>query len=227
MKYIDSRKLLEQTKMLYTKELNSIFKEDILTQTLYNKIYSKGNYYKSVLRLIVDSCIFFDIPYHNYKTIKQKVYPRKNPQVWVESDIMMMADKINKYGLFIESAYYVGAGLRFSSALFLKWEDFNWQEWLVDKEKSGTCFIIAKGGKERNLPVHPLLMRKLYNIARERNKLFRGIPYLNFSGNPYLFITIDELEKLEENIEKENLNKEIDSNNKYIMKVNKKEKASV
>lgn len=227
MKYIDGRKLLEQTKMLYIKELTSIFKEEILTQTLYNKIYNKGNYHKSVLRLIIDSCIFFDIPCHNYKVIRQKAFPRKNPQVWDERDILIMVNKINNYGLLIESAYYIGAGLRFSSAIFLKWDDFNWVDWIIDKDKAGTCFIMAKGGKERNLPVHPILMRKLYNLARERNKLFRGIPYLNFNGNPYLFINMDELEELEENIEKENLNKIIDSNNKYIMKVNKKERAKV
>ena len=54
MKYIDGRKLLEQTKMLYVKELNSIFKEELLTQTIYNKTYNKVNYHKSVLRIIID-----------------------------------------------------------------------------------------------------------------------------------------------------------------------------
>lgn len=227
MKYIDSRKLLEQTKMLYTKELESIFKEVTLTPQLYNKIYNKGNYHKSVLRLIIDTCIFFDIPYYNYKTIRQKVSPRKNPQVWNENDIIKMMENINTYGLLIASAYYIGGGLRFSSAIFLKWDDFNWGDWILNKDKSGICFVTAKGGKERNLPVHPILMNKLYNLARERNRLFRGIPYLNFSGNPYIFIDISELEELEDNIEKEKLNHIIDKSNKYLVNVNKKEKAKI
>ena len=225
LEYLDRRKLSEKTKQLYTKELDTIFLNNKLTQTLYNSVYSKGNYYKSVLKLITDTCIAFDYPTFNYKSIPQKPIPSKIIQTWDEEKILKMSRDIRYYGLLIRCAYYIGGGLRFSSAIFLKWDDFKWSEWLVNRNNYGKCDIYAKGGRREVLDVHPYLMEELYQIAMTNKKLFQGIPYFNYVGNKYIFITEDSLIKIIKEIKSENLKKVIDEVGGYNSDKNLLEKA--
>lgn len=216
LEYLRRRKCSEKTKLLYTKELESIFKRQILTQQFYNSIYSKGNYYKSVLKLITKTCEHFDIPSYRYKTIKPITKPRHNPQVWSEENIIRIASNIEDYGLLVECAYYIGAGLRFSSALFLNWDKFMWEDWLLDRTKVGKCDIFGKGDKDKILLVDPILMNKLYNLAQNRGKLFQGIPYKNSIENKYLFINQSEIDELEEKYRKQNFDNVLDSKKEEI-----------
>lgn len=227
LEYLDRRKLSEKTKLLYTKELDVIFLNERLTQTLYNSVYSRGNYYKSVLKLITDTCMAFDYPTFNYKIIPQKPIPPKNIQTWPEETILKMSRDIRYYGLLIRCAYYIGGGLRFSSALFLKWDDFKWSLWLVDRSKYGKCSIHAKGGKEELLDVHPYLMEELYEIALKDKKTFQGIPYFNYAGNKYLFITENKINEIIKQIKSENHNKMIDNEGSYVSDKNLFEKAKL
>jgi len=216
LEYLRQRKCSEKTRLLYTKELDNIFKSKTLTQTLYNRVYSKGNYYKSVLRLILEVCNYFEIPFPKYKVITPIKKRRPNPQVWRETDILRMASNIEYHGLLIECAYYIGAGLRFSSAIFIKWEDFHWEDWLQDKAKTGKCDILAKGSKEKPLLVDPILMNKLYKIAIDKGKVFQGIPYKNSSEDTYFFIRENDLKEIEAGYRKENFQSVLDSNKEQI-----------
>ncbi len=216
LEYIKMRKCSEKTNLLYTSELKNIFKNPILTQTIYNKIYSKGNYYRSVLKLITESCEHFDIKNYKYKIIKQIKKKRKKPQVWPEKDIIKMISNIEEYSLLMECSYYIGAGIRFSSALFLSWDNLLWEDWLEDTNKTGKCDIHGKGDKDKVLFVDQILMNKLYNIAKNRNKLFKGIPYKNSSEDLYLFIKNTEIEQLEDNYKKQNFDNILDSNKEQI-----------
>jgi len=216
LEYLNRRKCSEKTKLLYTSELESIFKQDVLTQQLYNKVYSKGNWYKSVLKLITKTCEHFDIPSYQYKIIKPLKKTRHNPQVWSENDIIKMISNIEQYSLLVACAYYIGAGLRFSSAIFLNWDDFLWEDWLLDKTKTGKCNIHAKGDKDKVLIVDPILMNRLYIIAENKNKLFQGIPYKNSAENKYLFIKTIDLEELAIKYRKQNFENVLDSKKEEI-----------
>ena len=221
--YLGRRRLSEKSNQLYLGVLEDIFKKDRLTQNLYNDIYSKGSRYKAVLNLIKNTCYHFDVPTYNYKIIKKKLNPRKSPQVWSEKEILMIANKIEKYGLLVESAYYIGAGIRFSSAIFLKWENFRWVDWIMDRSKAGKCLIFGKGGKQKYLDVHPILMNKLYNRAMNKGKLFQEIPYRNSSENTFIFIDALELEEMEDRIKKKQFNDMLEVSGDYLMKRNPKE----
>lgn len=216
LEYINRRKLTEQTKLLYCSELKNIFKNEILTQEIYSKIYSKGNYYKSVLKLIINTCEHFEIPYHHYKVIRPKIKSKRIPQIWQEKDILKIASSIEDYGLLIECAYYIGAGLRFSSTILLKWDDFLWEDWLKDTNHTGKCKVFAKGDKEKILQVDPKLMKKLHNHARDKNKLFQNIPYKNYSGNIYIFINQSELDDEENKLKKQQFDNILDSKKEEI-----------
>ena len=217
-KYLDKMGLSEKSNQLYISVLKDMFKREALTQTLYNDMFYKGSRYKAVLNLIKNTCYHNDLPFHNYKVIRKKPSKRKPPQIWSEGDIFKMANTIDEYGLLIESAYFIGAGIRFSSAIFLKWEHFVWYDWIMDKTKAGKCLIFGKGDKQKYLDVHPILMNKLYNIAKYKGKLFQEIPYKNSSENTYIFISLLELEEIEHRIKKEQFNKMLEIGDKYLMK---------
>lgn len=224
MEYMLRRGLGEKTKLCYEKELDNIFKNQVLTQTIYNRIYSKKGYYGSVLKLITNTCEHFDIPSYKYKIIKSIKKNKHNPQVWIESDIIRMINKVEDYGLLIDCAYYIGAGLRFSSAIMLSWGDFIWDDWVENKSKAGKCNIRAKGDKDAVLVVDPILMNKLYNIATNNGKTFLGIPYKNSVEDKYLFIKKIELDALEDVFRKKNFENILDSKKEQI---NVKERAKV
>ncbi len=217
LEYIRRRGLAEKTKIYYTKELDNIFRNPVLTQTIYNRVYSRGSYYPSVLKLITNTCDHFDIPNYKYKIIKSlKSKPKPKPQVWHEDDIIKMINNVEEYGLLISCAYYIGAGLRFSSAIMLSWDDFVWKDWIGDKSKAGKCDIHAKGDKDKRLIVDPILMNKLYNIAEDKGKLFQGIPYHNSSEDTYLFVRKAEIEDLEAKYKKQNFQNILDSKREEI-----------
>jgi len=216
--YLSRRGLSEKSNQLYLSVLKDVFKKDVLTQTLYNDIYSKGSRYKAVLNLIKKTCYHFDIPTYNYKTIKKKLSRRKSPQIWSETDILRIASEIEDYGLLVESAYYIGAGIRFSSAVFLKWEHFMWDDWNEDRTKSGKCLIFGKGGKEKYLDVHPILMNKLFNVAKNKGKVFLEIPYKNSAESTFIFISLTELDEIKDRIKKQQHNDMLDIGSGYLMK---------
>jgi integrase/recombinase XerD len=66
-------------------------------------------------------------------------------------------------------------GLRISEVLKIQWEDFNWSEWLENREEYGKVKII--GSKRRELsvmPVKPGLMQILWES--HKNRTDKGIP---------------------------------------------------
>lgn len=216
--YLWRKGLSEKSNQLYLTVLEYIFKKDSLTQNLYNEVYSKGSRHKAVLSLIIKTCYHFNIESYNYKIIVRKIQPRKSPQIWSEEDILRLASVVEDYGLMVEAAYYIGAGIRFSSTLFLKWEHFRWDDWNTNRAKAGKCLIFGKGGKEKYLDVHPILMNKLYSIAESKGKIFLGVPYKNSSENTYIFIQNTELEETEERIKKKQFNDMLEVSGGYLMK---------
>ncbi len=216
--YLGRKGLSEKSNQLYLSELEDIFKKNTLTQTLYNDVYSKGSRFKAVLNLIKNTCYHFNIASYNYKIIVKKKTPRKAPQIWSESDILKIAQEIEEYSLLVEAAYYIGAGIRFSSTIFLKWENFRWEDWNEDRSIAGKCLIFGKGGKEKYLDVHPILMNKLYSMAQNKGKLFSNVPYKNSSENTFIFIKDTELQEIEDRIKKQHFNEMLENSGGFLMK---------
>lgn len=201
--FLSFRNLSEKTKELYSSVIDDLFKQEVLSQKVFDKYNSKGARYKATLKVILDTCEHYSTPSYKYKVIKSIPPKPKKPLIMSEEDIINLSNNIEDYGLLIRCAYYIGGGLRFSSVVLLKWSDFLWNEWVIDKESVGKCDILAKGNKEDLLDVDPILMKELYEIAKEKGRLFQDIPYLNYGGNPYLFIDSDELNEAIEYVKKQ------------------------
>lgn len=223
--YLGLKGLSEKSNELYLSVLEDIFKKETLTQSLYNSVYKKGSRYKAVLNLIKNTCYHFNIASYNYKIIEKKKSYRKSPQIWSESEVLKIVDNVEDYGLLVESAYYIGAGIRFSSTILLKWEHFRWEDWNMDRSIAGKCLIFGKGGKQKYLDVHPILMNKLFSLAQDKGKVFLGIPYKNSSENTYIFIQETELEAMEDRVKKEHFDSMLESSGGFLMKRDVKELA--
>ena len=220
--HLNKPHISEKTKGLYRAEIDKLFKFKQLSQERYNSIYSKGNYYRAVLKLVTDVAEFYDLGDYKYKVMKvreRKKIPQ--PQVWHENEILEMASNVEDYGLLIECAYYIGAGLRFSSAIMLKWDDFIWEDWIDNQDKMGKCNIHAKGDKYKTLMVNPILMQKLHNLAKNKGKLFKNIPYKASTDNLFIFVDRNTLSEIEEKYKKENFDNMLDGNKNKIRVVEK------
>jgi|LSQX01.3.fsa_nt_gb integrase len=93
-----------------------------------------------------------------------------------------------KYKVF--TIYLFELALRISEGLKLKWEDFNWSEWLQDKTKFGkTAIKNTKRDKFRTIPVKPELMNILWEVCPRKTS--EGIPVGNlvfdFGVEKYIF----------------------------------------
>jgi len=227
--YMNLRKYTEKTKQQYLRELKSLFKNKELTQYLYVKYWGKGHAYRAILNIILKTCWFYDFPYYHYKAVnetksnREKILNPDSERIYSEEEIISLSRKVPN-GLMIECAYFIGAGLRFSSVVRIKWGDFDWENW-QDKTKPGRVIIKAKGRKTAKLPVHPYLMNKLFNLALENKKIFANIPYKNFAGENYLFLDEKSIEKNIKKLKDREFNLMLDESDEANLKVDYLERA--
>lgn len=105
--------------------------------------------------------------------------------------------------------------LRIGETLKLRWDDFNWSEWIKNKEAFGKVKLQGtKRDKFRVLPVNPSLMEALYN--NHESKTEEGIPI----GGLVFGDTKKLMELMTDKNEGENLTKEqsMDRNRKHYLK---------
>lgn len=220
--HLNKPHISEKTKALYKVEIDKLFQSKVLTQEKYNSIYLKDNYYRAVLKLVCDVAEFNDLGDYKYKVMKVRQRKRlPEPQVWHENEILEMISKVEDYGLLIECAYYIGAGLRFSSAIMLRWDDFIWEDWVDNIHKMGKCKIHAKGDKYKILMVNPILMQKLHNIAKSRGKLLKNIPYKSSTDDLFMFVDKTTIYEIEEKYRKENFENMLDGQKNKIRVIEK------
>ena len=65
--------------------------------------------------------------------------------------------------LFFKLVFNVGAGLRISEAIKVRWKDIDWQNWIKDKEIYGSMRIKSKRGNYNALTVPSNLMKELFD----------------------------------------------------------------
>lgn len=100
---------------------------------------------------------------------------RKYPESVSEKEIEMIINHMENLRCKILTIFIFDLGVRISEALKLRWEDFNWSEWLSDKEKSGTViFRVTKRDKFRVMPIRSKLMGTLYNVCEKKTE--NGLP---------------------------------------------------
>lgn len=112
---------------------------------------------------------------HFDKSKSKKKFPESLDIQEVNKLIEAMPRLKDKYFTIVLSSL----GLRISEGLKLKFEDFSWSSWLLDRTKQGSVNLKnTKGGRFRTIPVSPELMELLYsdNVCKKTSE---GIPIGN------------------------------------------------
>lgn len=108
------------------------------------------------------------------KSKPTKYFPRSIPLVEIEAIIKQLETSSSK-SISIMSRLIFEAALRISEALKLQWDDFNWSEWILNKDEWGSMSLKnTKRGKFRVVPVPSSVMHLLYDNHEAKNEA--GIP---------------------------------------------------
>jgi len=100
---------------------------------------------------------------------------KKYPKSISVKEVQIILNHMPSLRYKILTIFIFELGMRISESLKIKWEDFNWFEWLENKEGFGKVALKhTKRNKFRVLPVKPQLMNLIYNVCT--NKTETGIP---------------------------------------------------
>jgi len=100
---------------------------------------------------------------------------KKYPKSISVKEVQIILNHMPSLKYKILTMFIFELGLRISESLKIKWEDFNWIEWMDNREMFGKVALKnTKRNKFRVLPVKPQLMNLIYNACR--NKSNDGIP---------------------------------------------------
>jgi integrase len=100
---------------------------------------------------------------------------KKYPNSVTVKEVQIIINHMPTLKYKILTIFIFELGLRISEALKVKWEDFNWIEWIDEKVEYGKVLLKnTKRNKFRALPVKSELMNMIYNVCR--NKTENGVP---------------------------------------------------
>ncbi|MFW6025510.1 MAG: tyrosine-type recombinase/integrase [Candidatus Woesearchaeota archaeon] len=100
---------------------------------------------------------------------------KKYPESITAQEVQIIINKMPTLKYKVLTLFIFELGLRLSEALKIKWEDFNWADWIQDRDSYGKVALKnTKRNKFRTLPVKPELMNLLYDICPKKSS--EGIP---------------------------------------------------
>jgi integrase len=157
---------------------------------------------------------FLNLRFEKNKQLKKE--PKTITPDEVEKIIDAMPDL--KSRLLTQTIYTLA--LRVEEAFKLTWSDFDWSEWLKNKEAYGMVHLKrTKRNKFRNLPVNPVLMNNLYKNHNLRTT--DGIPIGNLIfGDAAQFMELQKDKREDEHLNKEQL---IERNKKHYLNLEKQQ----
>jgi len=161
-----------KTKRTYSQNIKMLFeKYDYINKNRAKKIAKESNPNKrAMLGLIKKTSEEYDlnIPTFNFQPPHRQ--QRKPPEniysiEKVREIINILPDPNSK--LFFKMIFNVGAGLRISEAIKVKWIDIDWQNWIKNKDGYGNMRIKTKRGKYNSLTVPSNIMQELFNKSNK------------------------------------------------------------
>lgn len=122
----------------------------------------------AIISLINNFCIDNSIDFY-LKSIRVRKKERKVPEVLSFGETKNFVEVIPMpYSLMVRCLFNIGAGIRISELVKMRYGKFNWAEWIEDKSKQGFMLITnSKRGKSRPQNVPPALMQELYDYAKD------------------------------------------------------------
>ena len=172
---IDERVGSPNTLKSYGNVISRIFKNytilDRETAKEMLKRWNKKTKIRAVFSKINEYFDYADIDY-TIKIPKTKRAERHLPDIISREELEKVLSNIPKEARLIVSCIFnIGAGLRISEVINLKWEDISWEEWSLDNKTLTAKIKNSKRNKDRIVPIPHFTCAELYDYAKEIGNL--------------------------------------------------------
>jgi len=173
--FLNDRNYAIWTKTKYTQGINKLFNQyDYLDKKRCKRILAQPNpNHRALLNLILRSAAEYDIKLPNLKFTNKIRDNRKLPSKrYSIEEIRGIIDSLpnEKARLFFKCTFSIGAGLRISETIKMKWNNFNWASWIKGRGEPGEFTIIeTKRGNTYTAPVPSKIMEMLYEKATKNH----------------------------------------------------------
>jgi len=141
------------------------------------KRWNKNTKIRAVMAKINEYFDYHDINYQ-IKIPKSKRNPRHIPDVISREELKDALETMPDVGkLIISCIFNIGAGLRISELINLKWNDISWENWSLENKTINVKIKNSKRNKDRIVPIPHFTTAELYEYAKETGKLNEdGLP---------------------------------------------------
>jgi len=191
---IDGRISSYNTIKSYGNIISRIFKSyKILDKETCNQMLKKWNKTTKIRAVFSKMNEYFD-----YKDIDFRIKIPKNPRnVRHIPDIInreelknVISDIPKEAKLIISCIFNIGAGLRISELINLRWEDISWQDWSLENKTINVKIKNSKRNKDRIVQIPHFTTAELYEYAKEVEKINSdGMPFggriFDFGSNSF------------------------------------------
>jgi integrase len=127
---------------------------------------SKNPAQVAVISLINNYCIDNSIDFF-LKSVRIRQQQRKIPEFMTFEEVKKLVECVPMpYSLMLKCLFNIGAGIRVSDLVKMRYENFNWASWIDNKEEQGLLILRKrKRGKDSPQNVPSKLMKELYLFA--------------------------------------------------------------
>ena len=141
------------------------------------KRWNKKTKIRAVLSKINEYLDYNDMDYI-IKLPKSKRNPKHIPDIITREELKDVIDKMPEVaGLIVSCIFNIGAGLRISEIINLKWNDISWEDWSIENKTINVKIKNSKRGKDRIVQIPHFTTAELFEYAKKIDCLNEeGIP---------------------------------------------------
>jgi len=147
------------------------------------KKWNKKTKIRAVFSKLNEYFDYSDIDF-TIKIPKTKRAERHLPDILIREELEQVLNNMPKEArLIISCIFNIGAGLRISEVINLKWQDISWNEWSLENKTLTAKIRNSKRNKDRIVPIPHFTCAELYEYAKEIGNLTEE----GFPKNGYIF----------------------------------------
>lgn len=130
------------------------------------KRYGKTTKIRAVLAKMNEYFYHKDIMF-TIRLPKSKRSGKRIPEIVTREELQEVISEIPDVGqLIISCIFNIGAGLRISELINLRWENISWSEWSTENKTLDVRIVNSKGKKDRVIPIPHFTTAELYDYCK-------------------------------------------------------------
>jgi len=172
---IDERITSLNTIKSYTNILGRIYKDQkVLNRDTINQLLKKYNKTTKIRALFSKLNEYFDQREIDFiiKVPKNARKERHLPDIISREQLLRIIETMPEVAkLIISCIFNIGAGLRISEIINLKWDDIDWENWGLENKTITVKIKDSKRGKDRIIPIPHFTTAELYKYAEDTGSI--------------------------------------------------------